>query len=168
MGWGTVCLHLMMWRRRMICTLSAEDQSNSSKPSPQISKPYRTVCQTRVPMSDILDDKSWNSSRNTASQEGPRTLTQGICESHSSLKHKACRWLLLQQGLVVKHRLHKIGMTDVAYVLCGEYETMEHVFWDVNLPRCFEDWSWFQAEYHFLNAPISWKGTLPGGTWMIW
>ena len=39
MGWGTVCLHLMIYRRRRIYTLSAEAQSNSSKPGPQTLEP---------------------------------------------------------------------------------------------------------------------------------
>lgn len=88
---------------------------------------------------------------------------QSIYESHLSL----WRWLLIQQGLVVKRRLHKIGVTDAAYSLYGKDEKVEHGFWRCRTVKVFGRWSWFQVEYHFVIAPLSWKGTLLGDTSMI-
>jgi hypothetical protein len=34
---------------------------------------------------------------------------------------------LCPQGLAIKHRIYKIGVTDAACILCGKDETIEHV-----------------------------------------
>jgi len=52
-----------------------------------------------------------------------------IWKSHSSFKHKVWGGLFLNQGLVVKSKLHKAGLTSVASVLYGKDEIVEHRFW---------------------------------------
>jgi hypothetical protein len=60
---------------------------------------------------------------------------QSIWKSHSSFKHKVWEWLLCQQGLVVKHRLHNIGVIDVVCVLCGKDEIVEHGFLEMSVSK---------------------------------
>lgn len=53
------------------------------------------------------------------------------------LTNKVLGWILLQQGFVVKSRLHKVGITNSTCASCGKDETVEHVFWNCQTARVF-------------------------------
>jgi hypothetical protein len=78
---------------------------------------------------------------------------QSIWKACASFKHKVWGWLLLHHGLVVKSRLHKVGITSSTCVVCGKEETVQHVFWKCQSARVF--WSWFQAEFQSLFVALT-------------
>lgn len=53
---------------------------------------------------------------------------QHIWKSQASLKHKVLGWLMIHQGLAVKTRLLKVGVTNAACKLCSKNAMIEHVF----------------------------------------
>lgn len=44
---------------------------------------------------------------------------------------------MLHRGLVVKTKVHKLGVTNVACTLYGKDETVEHVFWTCKPTKTF-------------------------------
>ena len=71
---------------------------------------------------------------------------------------------MLHHGLVVKRRLHKVGITNSTCLLRGKDEIAQHVFWRSS--RVFL--TWFLVEFHSLFVdPLYWKGPLPRDMWLV-
>jgi len=55
---------------------------------------------------------------------------------------------MLHQGLTIKGRVHKFGVTNVACRFCGRDEVTGHVFWRLSFTKTCSAWA--NANFKFL------------------